>query len=103
MGDLVPLLVFVAGVLLHIVFWFGERRSRPGMASPQSRRVLIVISGLVVLLPYLTFALFPKEPDVRDFYTSVWFVPQLVLGGAAIRLMWGLSRPTRPDRLGTAV
>ncbi|MDO5066692.1 MAG: hypothetical protein Q4D96_05395 [Propionibacteriaceae bacterium] len=78
MADLIPLAAVLVAVLLQALVWFRVVRSR----------AFLVVGAGLLLLSWLAFVLLHGDPDVWDFYASVWFVPFLGLGATALCWLW---------------
>lgn len=82
MLDLLPLVLVCLGVGLASSAIFLARknvlivRGVPGLVG------VIFIGIVVVSAPYVAYV-FPGDPDVWDFYRSVWWLPAVVLGPLA--------------------
>lgn len=77
MVSLIPLALGIIGAALAfaVVIFLKIRR------EPSARRhVVVAISVSIAALvgSYISFALIDGDPDVWDFYASVWWLPLLV-------------------------
>ncbi|MDN5570025.1 MAG: hypothetical protein L0G22_02000 [Propionibacteriaceae bacterium] len=98
MTDLVPLIAFLVCVGFHVVVLLLTRGSRGLSLTSAQAGALRASSVALVVLPFVCFAVIAGEPDVWDFYRSVWFVP-LIVGVALIGWLWRAT--TLPARDGS--
>jgi MYXO-CTERM domain-containing protein len=86
MLDLIPLMMTVLGVGLMLVTAVALRRSA-------ARRPLLIAGPFVALGgSYLAYAVIDGDPDVWDFYRSVWWAPAVL----AVLFALAAARRRRP-------
>lgn len=80
MLDLLPLLMATAGVVVALSTIVLIRTGRI-QRSPRVWVAVLVVGSLIVAGTYIAYFSIDGDPDVWDFYRSVWFVPIAVFGG----------------------
>lgn len=91
MLDLMPLIGFFACIAFDLTLILLVRRRGVGLVSKRRPSLDLVLSALVIAVPYLLLAL-PGDPDVWDFYRSVWYLPLASLSALTIVLSREVSR-----------
>lgn len=91
MTDFLPMIALGVGVLFNIAAIVIVQRT-PGPITPSTRRSVIAASVLLIVAPVALFAVVDGDPDVWDFYRSLWFAPLIILGGLSAWLIVAANR-----------
>lgn len=83
MVDLIPLVLVVLSVALALGVLILRWR-RAGARTRGGDVVIGVASVMTLAGAYLAFGVIDGDPDVWDFYGSVWWVPLVIGGGIAL-------------------
>lgn len=90
--DLAPLILTAALILAEAIILIDSHRNRTvfhlGRMKNSSRFILVLI---LATLPYLSITLLDGDPDVWDYYHSIWILPALSVVIFSI-FYWHLNR-----------
>ena len=98
--NLLPLITAGASAVFLATCAVLVWRSSPALRSVHRRRWVIVGGFVALAAPYLAFSASRWDPDVADFYASVWFAPGLILAPLLCSLCLACLRGTPPDAVG---
>nr|WP_011167223.1 MULTISPECIES: hypothetical protein [Acidipropionibacterium]AFK88689.1 hypothetical protein [Acidipropionibacterium jensenii]CAB88400.1 hypothetical protein [Acidipropionibacterium jensenii] len=94
MADYIPLLIFILAMIYDFLVIILGRHGRFNSYSILAKASLVAISVILIIVPYASYWLVAGDPDVWDFYRSLWWIPVAFLGIVSIVLMassrgWG--------------
>lgn len=92
MVDMFPLLVFFLSLAFEVAVILRARRGSGKLRTRPERAGVIGASLVAIVAPYAAFLMLQGDPDVWDFYRSLWPVPALVLGVLASWAIWAVVR-----------
>ncbi|MFZ2427472.1 MAG: hypothetical protein WAW71_04925 [Propioniciclava sp.] len=98
--DLLPLITAGASAVFLATCAALAWRSSPALRSAHRRRWVIIGGFVALVAPYLAFSASRWDPDVADFYASVWFVPGLILTPLLCSLCLACLRGAPLDAVG---
>lgn len=91
MVDLIPLVLGTLGSALAVAVIIALRvRKEPD--GPLFLTVIIAVASAALVGSYISFLLVDGDPDVWDFYASVWWLPIAVGGIVAVVVVQMIRR-----------